>query len=157
MTGDRAASVAGGNHKGDGMSRQRRTLTAAITAVTLICTMAACSDDDDGDGGAATTAAESDAAADEGGADDGSENGSESDSDGGAGSNAEVEAYCTAVDELAEAAQQLIDDPANADPTVVSELTQELTEQATQLAGSVGPEDAARLQECSDRFSEIGS
>ena len=109
------------------MFTQRRTV---VCAAALLFTMAACSDDDDDSGSAATTAAAADDSGDssDSGAsgDSDSDRGDSGDSGGdssGGGSDPAIEEFCDLVDELAEEAQAIIDDPTNADATRVAELT----------------------------------
>lgn len=141
------------------MIKQRRTLAAACAAA-LVFTMAACSDDDDGDSGSASTEAAADDSGDDSG--DSGDSGDASDSgdsggDSAGGSDPAIEEFCDLVDELAEEAQAIIDDPVNADAARVAELTTELTTQAPELAAAVTPENSERLQECTDVLNSVGT
>ncbi|MEM9517154.1 MAG: hypothetical protein AAGA42_20065 [Actinomycetota bacterium] len=144
------------------MIKQRRAVAAACAAA-LVFTMAACSDDDDGDSGSEATAAAADSGdSDDSGGDSGGDSADSGDSgdsggDSAGGSDPAVEEFCDLVDELAEEAQAILDDPANADAARVAELTTELTTQAPELAGSVTPENAERLQECTDVLNSVGT
>ncbi|MEM8620187.1 MAG: hypothetical protein AAGF73_10730 [Actinomycetota bacterium] len=128
---------------------------AAVCAAAFVLTMAACSDDDGDSGSAATTAAATDDG-DESAASE-SDSGDSGDDPSGGGSDPAIEEFCDLVDELAEEAQAIIDDPVNADAARVAELTTELTSTAPELAASVTAENAERLQECTEVLNSVGT
>jgi hypothetical protein len=89
-------------------------------------------------------------------ADTGSDTGSDSgDSDGdttGSG-NADVKAYCKAVDEYVEKAKEIMDDPTGAQ--TLAEEGQELAEQAQGLAtAGLSAEDAQDVADCTKKSTD---
>jgi ABC-type glycerol-3-phosphate transport system substrate-binding protein len=119
-----------------------------ITALTLplVIGTVACGSDDDST--PATTAAATDEPA---------ATAAPSGDDETSGSNPEVEAYCTEVDEFVEANQQMLEDPASVDVEAITQQSLDLIAAATALATSTDGDDAARLAECSEKFAEVGS
>ena len=77
--------------------------------------------------------------------------------DEASGSNPEVEAYCTEVDEFVEANKQLLEDPASVDVEAITQQSLDLIAAASALATTTDGDDAARLAECSEKFAEVGS
>ena len=118
-----------------------RMVAIAILPLALLGT--ACGSDDDGDSPANT---EADAPADTEAAGDESGEG-----------NAEVEAFCTQVDEFVAAMDEVLADPSSGDVAEITAQGQDLAAAATDLAGSVEGDDTERLQECTEKLSTIGS
>jgi hypothetical protein len=117
---------------------RKRTLALLIAGTFLFGTAAACSDDDNG-GNTTTTAG-----------DDGGDSG---DGGGGSSSKAEVQDFCDAAAEFAQAVED-----ANGDPAALGDLSaqgQELATQAGDLAGAgLSAEDAEVVQECSQQVTD---
>jgi hypothetical protein len=115
---------------------KKRTL-ALILGATLVLGVAACGDDDDSDGGSTDrTTTEQDSGSDDGGS---------------ASGNADVQAYCDAVDEYVQAAQDVIDDPTSGDAAELSQQGQDLAAQGQELASNAAdltPEDAQAIADC---------
>jgi len=115
----------------------------AIAVLPLALLGTACSSDDDGDSPADT---ETDAPAD-----------TEAAGDESGEANAEVEAFCTQVDEFVVAMDEVLADPSSGDVAEITAQGQDLAAAATDLAGSVEGDDTERLQECTEELSNIGS
>jgi hypothetical protein len=116
---------------------KKRTL-ALILGATLVLGVAACGDDDDDGGSTDRTTTEQDS-------------GDSGDSGGSASSNADVQAYCDAVDEYVQAAQDIIDDPTSGDAAELSQQGQDLAAQGQELASNAAdltPEDAQAIADC---------
>lgn len=119
----------------------KRALGFALAFLLLTSGAAACSDDKDDTATDTTEAASEDTASDDTAADEG---------DGGDSSgNAEVAAYCEAVEEYVAKAKEVMADPASADASTLAAEGQELTDQATELAtADLSTEDAKDLADC---------
>ena len=120
-----------------------RVLAIAVLPLALLGT--ACGSDDDGDS-PTDTEASTDAPADT------EASGEES----GEGS-ADVEAFCTQVDEFVTAMNEVIADPSSGDVAEITSQGQDLIAAGTDLAGSVEDGDRARLEECTAELENIGS
>jgi hypothetical protein len=121
-----------------------RIIAIAVLPLALLGT--ACSSDDDGDD-PADTEASSDSPAD-------TEASSDAEESGG---NAEVEAFCDQVDEFVPAMEEMIADPTSGDAAALATQAQDLIAAGTALAGSVDSGDADRLEECTQKLSEISN
>lgn len=117
---------------------RKRTLALLIVGTFLFGTAAACSDDDNGGDNTTTTAADG---------------GSDSGDGGGSSDNAEVQDFCDAAAEFAQAVED-----ANGDPAALGDLStqgQELATQAGDLAGAgLSAEDAQVVQDCSQQVTD---
>lgn len=71
---------------------------------------------------------------------------------GDSGGNADVEAYCTSAEELADEFAKLMADPASGDVAAVTAAATELTQKAAALV-SAHAEDAARINECTEKMT----
>jgi hypothetical protein len=111
-----------------------RIIAIAVLPLALLGT--ACSSDDDGDDPADTEAS------------------SDAEESGG---NAEVEAFCDQVDEFVPAMEEMIADPTSGDAAALATQAQDLIAAGTALAGSVDSGDADRLEECTQKLSEISN
>ncbi len=123
--------------------RNKPLRMVAIAVLPLALLGTACGSDDDGDSPADTEAdapADTEAAGDESGE-----------------ANAEVEAFCTQVDEFVAAMDEVLADPSSGDVAEITAQGQDLAAAATDLAGSVEGDDTERLQECTEELSNIGS
>ena len=125
------------------MRRSLRPLAIAIVPLVLLGT--ACSSDDDSDT-PADTEASSDAPAD-----------TDASGEESSGSNPDVEAFCSEVDEFVTAMEEVLADPTSGDAAALATQGQDLAASATELAGSVDGSDSERLQECTSDLSDIGS
>ena len=115
-------------------------------AFTLLTGVAAgCSSDDD-------DTASTEESADNGSSDNGSTD--EGSGDGGSSSgNADVAAYCEAVDAFVEKALEAADDPAKA--ASLTTESQDLTEKATALgSANLSAEEAQEVADCTERSTE---
>jgi hypothetical protein len=130
-----------------------RMLAIAVLPLALLGT--ACSSDDDGDS-PADTEATSDAPADTE-ADGEEPTGTEASGEETGEGSADVEAFCTQVDEFVVAMEEVLADPASGDVAAITAQGQELATSAAALAGSIDAADSARLQECTEQLSTIGS
>ncbi|MEO5724446.1 MAG: hypothetical protein ABIQ39_16840 [Ilumatobacteraceae bacterium] len=72
------------------------------------------------------------------------------------GANADVEAYCGAVDKFVAANKKMLADPSSVDVNSITQQGLDLAKAAAALATSATGADAARLQECSAKFADIG-
>ncbi len=127
--------------------RTRPLRMVAIAVLPLALLGAACSSDDDAD------SADTEASADEPG-----EETADTEASGDAeGGNPEVEEFCSQVDEFVTAMEEVLADPTSGDAAALATQGQELATSATELAGSVDASDSERLQECTQKLSEIGS
>jgi len=73
------------------------------------------------------------------------------------GSNADVESFCTQVDEFVAASKKMLADPVSADVEAITQQGLDLSAATAQLVTSASGDDAARLQECAAKFNEIGN
>ncbi len=119
-----------------------KRIAGFLLAFTLLTGFAAgCSSDDDGD--AATT----EQSADNGSSDNGSSD------EGSTSGNADVAAYCEAVDAFVEKALEAADDPAKA--AGLATEGQDLTEKATALStAGLSAEEAQEVADCTERSTE---
>lgn len=62
--------------------------------------------------------------------------------------DATIEAFCDSAEELGALLQDAIDDPFNADPQRLAELSTRLSEQAASLTADATPEELQRITEC---------
>jgi len=128
-----------------------RMVAIAVLPLALLGT--ACSSDDDGD---SPTDTESDAPADTDASSDAPAD-TEATGDESGEANAEVEAFCTQVDEFVAAMDEVLADPSSGDVAEITAQGQDLAAAATELSGSVDGDDTERLQECTEELSNIGS
>jgi hypothetical protein len=136
------------------MRRARRSLL--LLALLLSFGLVACGGDDGGDdsssdAGSAEEGDSSDSEDSSEPADEPADEGEPSDEGGSGGEG--VEAYCDAVDEYVELVQDALNDPSGAG-TELTEAAEDLAEQAGTLGLDLSPEDADRLQECSQEATE---
>ena len=69
------------------------------------------------------------------------------------GGPATIEAFCASAEELGALLQDAIDDPFNADPQQITELSAELSEQAAALTATATPEELERITECTEALN----
>lgn len=129
------------------MIKSRNSLLTVALATVLA--LSACSGSDSGD--AADQVSEDSIAAESG------DEGGSSNDGGAAGSNPEVEEYCDNVDAYVIEMDKLISDPLNVDVAAIQTVGEELAKTAADLAAAVEGDDRDRFNECSTRFSSIGS
>jgi len=125
--------------------RKKPLRIVAIAVLPLALLGTACGSDDDGDSPSDTEASE-DAPAD-----------TEASGDEESGSNAEVEDFCSQVDDFVAAMEEIMADPSSGDAAAIAAQGQELSAAAGDLAGSVDSGDMERVQECTEKLSAIGS
>ncbi len=119
----------------------------AIAVLPLVLLVTACGSDSDSDSSGDTAAATSDAPASSDAADA---------ADAG-GANADVETFCTSVDEFVDAMNAMLEDPTKGDAAALATQGQDLVKVATDLGVSIDSADTARLEECAKKLTEIGS
>ena len=127
--------------------RNRPLRMVAIAVLPLALLGTACGSDDDGDSPADT---EADAPADTEASEPRPTRSAGEESGEG---NAEVEAFCTQVDEFVAAMDEVLADPSSGDVAEITAQGQDLAAAATDLAGSVEGDDSERLQECTEELS----
>ena len=76
----------------------------------------------------------------------------------GGGSNAQIEEFCTAVDEFVVAMNDMISDPLSVDVEALQATGQKLNESANTMADNIETDaERARFEECSANLAKVGT